>query len=266
MVHEWRRRGAAGPKFVLVLAALALVVGAAAPGLLAQTPPPPPVQPPAAGQSSTPPQQAASAERMAPQPEASPADSDTISFSANRVESVIAKGSERTVLSGGAVVTTGSLEIKADRIELAGEDYNDVVCTGAVSVYDESKGFLVKAATLRYKRDVEVGLAESGVVVEDSKNEVVLKADWVRFDQKASLVDARIGVHILKKDFAVRAEFARFNRDTQNLQLSGQPVAVTEDGTVSADAIQGTASAEGLTFSGRVSGTITTKKKEGGGP
>lgn len=213
------------------------------------------------------------AQQSAPQvaPPVAPAaesadDGDVITFTASRMESVIAKGKEKTILIGEAVVTTGSLEIKADRIELAGEDYNDVVCTGKVVVFDEKKGFLLKAASLSYKRDSEIGVAQDSVVLEDSKNDVLLKASWVRFDQKKSLVDARIGVHILKEDLAVRSEFARYNRDTESIELNGLPVAVSEDGTISADSISGTAAADKLEFGGRVSGTITTKKKEGTAP
>jgi lipopolysaccharide export system protein LptA len=241
-------RGAASAS-ILALAAIALLFGAPR-GLFAQT--------------ATQPAQAAPG---AAQPAADQADdSDTITFNANRVESVIAKGSEKTVLIGGAVITTGSVEIKADRIEIAGEDYNDVVCSGSVIIHDESKGFLLRSASLTYKRDTQVGLAETGVVLEDSKNDVVLKGEWVRFDQKQSIVDARIGVRIVKKDFAVRAEFARYNRDTESLQLSGQPVAVTADGTIAADAIEGKTTSDSLAFTGRVSGTIATKKKEGTSP
>jgi len=193
-------------------------------------------------------------------------DTDTITFTARRMESVIAKGKEKTVLIGSAVVNTGSMVIKADRIELSGEDYNDVSCAGAVSVLDESKGFLLKAATLTYARDTEIGLAQDKVVLEDSKNDVLLKAEWVRFDQKQSLVDARISVHILKEDFAVRAEFARYNRDDESLQLSGSPVAVSADGRIEADTMTGKTDMDSLEFGGQVSGTITTKKKEGTSP
>jgi lipopolysaccharide export system protein LptA len=191
----------------------------------------------------------------------------TISFSAARMESVLAKGKEKTILIGAATVETGSMEIKADRIELSGTDYNDVVCTGNVVVLDDSKGFLLKTDTLNYARDTEIGLAQKQVVLEDSKNNVLLKADWVRFDQKQSLVEARIGVHILKEDFAARAEFVRYNRDDESLVLSGTPVAVSEDGRIQADTITGKAEGlQSLDFSGRVSGTITPKKQEGTSP
>ena len=242
-----RRHGAVpAPFLALVLSAAALILGAGS-GLFAQATPQPTAQSPAAQPADT-------------------AADETINFTAGRVESVVAKGKEKTILVGGAVLSTGSVEIKADRIEISGEDYNDMICKGFVTIKDDSRGFLLTAASLTYKRDAEIGLAETGVVLEDSKNDVILKGEWVRFDQKQSIVDARIGVHILKKDFAVRAEFARYNRDTESIQLSGQPVAVTPEGTIAADAMEGTASADGLAFTGRVSGTIATKKKEGTSP
>ena len=204
-------------------------------------------------------------ENPAPQGEAG-SDSTTITFTARRMESVIAKGKEKTILIGEAVVNTGTMEIKSDRIELSGKDYNDVVCAGVVTVNDESKGFLLNAATLSYARDTEIGIAQTQVVLEDSKNSVLLKAEWVRFDQKQSLVDARLAVHILKEDFAVRAEFARYNRDDESLDLSGIPVVVSADGRIAADTMTGKTDMQSLEFGGKVSGTITTKKKEGTSP
>lgn len=192
--------------------------------------------------------------------------SDTITFSASRMESVLAKGKEKTVLIGNAVINTGNMEIKADRVELSGADYVNVVCTGNVHVKDESQGFSLDAVTLEYNRNTEIGIAQSQVNVEDSKNKVVMKAEWVRFDQKQSIVEGRIAVHILKEDFAARAEFARFDRNTESLELSGTPVAVSEDGTVVADAMAGKAGMQDLNLTGQVSGTITNKKKEGANP
>ena len=258
--HENRSAGRAAPASLGILLAAAAAFALLAPAAIAaQTEPP---KQPAPVQQSQP----APAQQAAASPKPADGSGDTITFSARRMESVIAKGKEKTILIGQAVVNTGTVEIKADRIELSGEDYNDVVCAGAVSVFDESKGFLLTSATLKYARDTEIGLAQDKVVIEDSKNDVVLKAEWVRFDQKQSLVDARIAVHILKEDFAVRAEFARYNRDDESLQLSGSPVAVSPDGTISADTISGTPSMDGLELGGSVSGTIATKKKEGTSP
>lgn len=193
-------------------------------------------------------------------------ESEVITFTAQRMESVLAKGKEKTILIGAAVVNTGTIEIRADRIELSGTDYNNLLCIGAVKVKDESKGFSLASDNLEYTRDTEIGLAQSAVVLEDTKNNVILKAEWVRFDQKQSIIDARIAVHILKEDFAVRAEYARYNRDTESLELSGKPTVVSPDGTITADTMSGKPTMDNLTLNGQVSGTITTKKKEGTTP
>lgn len=201
---------------------------------------------------------------------AKPAESDetkdTITFTARRMESVIAKGKEKTVLIGSAVVNTGTIQVTADRIELSGKDYNDMLCLGNVTVKDDSKGFLLKAANVAYTRDTEVGVAQNQVQIDDSKNNLVLKAEWVQFDQKQSILVARIAVHILKEDFAVRSEYARYDRNDESLQLSGTPVALNSDGRLSAEYMSGKADLNDLSMSGDVSGTITTTKKEEAAP
>jgi lipopolysaccharide export system protein LptA len=190
------------------------------------------------------------------------AQNDTVTFTAKRMESVLAKGKEKTVLIGSANVVTGTMTITADRIELSGTDYDSVVCSGNVEVKDDSKGFDLKSASFEYDRKTEIGIAQTGVVLNDTKNNVLLKAEWARFDQKQSIVDARIGVHILKEDFAVRAEYASFNRNDESLKLSGMPVAVNADGTISAESMTGKADAQSLAMTGDISGTITIKPKE----
>ena len=187
---------------------------------------------------------------------------DTITFKARRMESVIAKGKEKTVLIGSAIVNTGTIQVTADRIELSGKDYNDMVCVGNVMVKDDSKGFQLTAAHVVYTRDTEVGIAENQVQIDDSKNNLLLKAEWVQFDQKQSILVARIAVHILKEDFAVRAEFARYDRNDESLQLSGAPVALNSDGKLSAEYMSGKADLNDLSLSGDVSGSISTTKNE----
>ncbi|MCE5255877.1 MAG: hypothetical protein LLF89_03430 [Spirochaetaceae bacterium] len=193
---------------------------------------------------------------------------ETITFTAKRMESIIAKGKEKTILIGSAIVNTGTIQVTADRIELFGKDYNEMLCLGNVTVKDDSKGFLLKAANVAYTRDTEVGIAQNQVQIDDSKNSLLLKAEWVQFDQKQSILVARIAVHILKEDFAVRAEYARYNRNDESLQVSGTPVALNSDGRLSADYMSGKADLNDLAMSGDVSGTITTTttKKEEAAP
>ena len=52
----------------------------------------------------------------------------TFSFRGEQMETVLAKGKERTVLSGNAEVQTEDNLIRADRVELYGEDFRYVSC------------------------------------------------------------------------------------------------------------------------------------------
>ncbi|MDH7484514.1 MAG: LptA/OstA family protein, partial [Spirochaetales bacterium] len=164
---------------------------------------------------------------------------EPIQFQARSVQSVLAKGKERTVLIGSVTITMGSLTILADRVELSGDDYRDVLCVGNVKVNDADKGFSLASEKLRYDRDTETGVAQGKVFVDDTKNSTQINAEWVRFDQAESIFEAAVSVVVVKEDLSVRAEYAKFNRNTEEMELRGGVVAVTEDGTLTGDAITG---------------------------
>ncbi|MCX7776267.1 MAG: hypothetical protein WHT81_09115 [Rectinemataceae bacterium] len=185
---------------------------------------------------------------------------EPIQFKARSVQSVLAKGKERTVLIGSVTITMGSLTILADRVELSGDDYKDVLCMGNVKVNDTDKGFSLASDRLRYDRDTETGVAQGKVFVDDTKNSTQINAEWVRFDQAESIFEAAISVVVVKEDLSVRAEYAKFNRNTEEMELRGGVVAITEDGTLTGEAITGNAGASDMEVSGMVSGTIKPKE------
>ena len=77
---------------------------------------------------------------------------DPITFSADSVQSSLAKDKERTILKGKASVKTGSISILADRIELFGKDFVYLDCSGSVSVVDSEREIHLKAPALYYDR------------------------------------------------------------------------------------------------------------------
>ncbi len=205
--------------------------------------------------------------QQTPSPAAAPSKSQPggkkpIEFTARSVQGVLAKGKESTVLTGSVKITTGSLEILADRVELSGTDYNNVVCIGNVIVKDSEKGFSMTAKKLRYTRDTETGIAQGNVAVDDTKNKTVINAEWVRFDQVTSVFEAAVSVLVLKEDMSIRAEYAFYNRDTEEIRLHGGVVAITEEGTLAGDTITASADWSNLQISGQVGGTITPKKED----
>ncbi len=184
-----------------------------------------------------------------------------ISFSARSVQGVLAKEKQNTILTGSVKITTGSLTITADRVELSGEDYVNVACSGNVTVNDAEKGFSLVAEKLYYRRDTEIGVAQGKVAVNDTKNNTTIDAEWLRFDQQQSIFEAAVSVLVLKEDMSIRAEYAHYNRDTEEIKLHGGAVAITEDGTLKGDVISATSDWSNIQVSGEVSGTITTKEQ-----
>lgn len=154
---------------------------------------------------------------------AAPLAGETFRFSADRVESVLATGKERTVLTGRARVTSGSLLITADRIDISGPDYDLLECSGGVVADDEERGIHLEAPVLRYERKAKRALLTGPSVLEDRTNRVVLKAMRIEDDGGTEVTVAEAAVRILKDKLACRAEFAVYRRADDTLELTGSP-------------------------------------------
>jgi len=232
-----------------ILLSLAMALGATQFAISQTNPPPLPAQtsPPAPTGTATAPTQTTGGKKP-------------ITFSAKSVQGVLAKDKQDTILTGSVKVITGSLVITADRAELSGQDYVNVACSGNVNVTDTEKGFSLVSQKLNYQRDTEIGVAQGKVAVNDTKNNTVIDAEWVRFDQQQSIFEAAVSVVVLKEDMSIRAEYAYYNRDTEEIKLHGGAVAVTQEGTLKGDAISATTDWSNLQVSGEVSGTITPKE------
>lgn len=151
-------------------------------------------------------------------------DTDNFSFEGQRMETVLAEGRERTVLTGSALVQTRDNRIRADRMELYGADFQYVSCEGSVSVVNESKGIEITCRKLFYDRQEKIVRVSGDVVMLDKKNEVVVKGGFLESWEDRDEAMVQIGVRILKKDIVCRAEFARYLRAEEKLELSGMPV------------------------------------------
>ena len=98
------------------------------------------------------------------------------------MQASLAKDKERTILSGNASVKTGSISILADRIELFGKDFTYLQCTGSVTVVDSDKKIRLESPSLYYDRDKKLLRTQGPSVLQDDKNHLVLKAEWIESD------------------------------------------------------------------------------------
>jgi len=140
------------------------------------------------------------------------------------METVLAKGKERTILTGNAEVQTEDNLIKAERMELYGEDFRYVNCSGDVRIINEQKGIEVTCEQMFYNRQEKVVRVRGSVVMLDKKNEVVVKGGFLENWEDSDETVVQIGVRILKTDLVCRAEYGRYLRNEDKLELSGMPV------------------------------------------
>lgn len=203
---------------------------------------------------------------------ASALSAETFSFSSDRVESVMAQGKERTVLTGRVRITSGSLAIKADRVELVGKDSDLLLCTGAVVADDSDRAIHLETPSLRYERKRKFSHMEGASVLVDKKNKVVLKAQWIENSGETDITVAQVNVRILKDKLACRSEYALYRRADKILELSGAPSVYKEGDNYRASRIVVNTDSEEIKLEGDVAGSIQSsddKKDEGspkGGP
>lgn len=182
-----------------------------------------------------------------------------ISFGADGVSSTLAKGKERTILSGRAWVKTGSLAISADRIELFGEDFRYIDCAGAVRVVDGEQSLRLETPKLYYDRTKKLARAQGPSVLQDEKNELVLKAEWIENDGEAESTVAQVAVRIVKGKISTRSEYAFYRRKDKTLELTGSPSAYREGDSYKASRITVDIGTEDIRLEGAVSGTVSEK-------
>ena len=186
---------------------------------------------------------------------------DDFSFFGDSLSSSRGKGKEHTSLKGNAGIISSSTKIKADNIEIYGSDNDFAECTGTVEVIDNEKGLSLKAERLFFNRRDDIIRVEGAAVMEDMKNEVIVKGNFLEYMGSDETCLIQIGVRILKDDMVCRSEFARYNRNDEILELTGMPVVFWKNDEYRALRIIVNLDKDEITLEGKVTGSIFTEKE-----
>jgi len=184
----------------------------------------------------------------------------SIAFSAQSVKSSFEKGNEKTTLSGNATVSTGSLRIQSDSIEIIGAKQRYIRAEGNVSVKDDERGFIVQGSRLMYDREMEIVKLDGNATLEDFKNDVLIRAVFFEYRMKENTAIFNVGVKMFKKDLDAKAEYGSFSRDTKVLELNGLPVVTKGKDVYKANLIRVNTETDEIQLSGSVRGEVETKK------
>jgi len=186
---------------------------------------------------------------------------DQFYFSGDKVKSIYTKGKEHTLLSGHARVVSDKNTITADEIEIFGEKSNYVECRGHVHLINTERGIEVTCDKLLYERNKKIARIRGNAVMVDRKNEVVVKGGFLESREEEDLIIIQIGVRILKKDMSCRAEFAKYLRQQELLELSGMPVVWWKGDQYRAQKIIIDLKNEEVRLENNVEGEITSEEK-----
>ncbi len=188
--------------------------------------------------------------------------SETFEFSSDSFSTVMAKGREYTLLSGNAIIISDSTVIKSDKIELYGDEYKYAGCSGRVEMTDDEKGIKITADSMLFNRKNDITRFEGGIILEDLKNEVIVKGSYMEYSGDTETVIVQIGVRIFKEDMVSRSEFARYIREDEVLELSGLPLVYWKGDEYRALKITINLDTDEIFLEGSVSGTIYTEDDE----
>jgi lipopolysaccharide export system protein LptA len=181
---------------------------------------------------------------------------DTFSFKADKMSGSRATGKEVTILVGHAEVRSDKLILRADRIEIQGNNNQFIDCSGKVWGREEEKDIYFETDRLRYDRTLKIARLEGNSTLEDRKNEIVAKGRFIEYDDQAEITVFQISVRLFKDDMVCRSEYAVYRRGEKLLDLSGFPVVYKRDDEFRADRIRVDLDTDDVTMEGSVSGTI----------
>jgi lipopolysaccharide export system protein LptA len=191
-----------------------------------------------------------------------PAGADTFTFKADRMSGGRAAGKEITMLTGNAEVRSDNLVLKANRIELQGEDNQFIDCSGDVWGIEEEKNILFQTDRLRYDRKLKIARLEGNSTLEDKENEIVAKGRFIEYDDQNEITVLQISVRLFKDEMVCRSEYAVYRRQAKLLDLSGFPVVFKKSDEFRADRIRVDLDTDDVTMEGSVSGSIKEKEEE----
>jgi lipopolysaccharide export system protein LptA len=167
-----------------------------------------------------------------------------------------ALGRETTILIGNAEVRSDSLLLRADRIEIQGNNNRFIDCIGNVWGHEEDKDILFHTDRLRYDRTQKIARLEGNSSLEDRQNEIVARGRFIEYDDRNEITVFQISVRLFKDDMVCRSEYANYNRREKILDLTGFPIVYKTDDEFRADRIRVDLDTDDVIMEGSVTGTI----------
>lgn len=150
---------------------------------------------------------------------------EDVSFQGGYTQMKMQQGYQTISLGGGAQVVSGSLELKADTIELSGKDFRYINCSGKVSLIDSERQVTLSATKLFFDRVENLVIIDGYFELQDLQNQIQASAFRMEFDldQGLLLLQARVRLakHTDDGPMVCRADSMQYDRKKKLLDLGG---------------------------------------------
>jgi len=163
---------------------------------------------------------------------------DTFTFRAEKMSGTMAAGSEVTILVGDAEVHAGNMLIRANRIEISGDNNQFIDATDNVWGMETERNIVFRSDRIQYDRDRRVVRLYGNSTLEDRDNEVIVMGNLIEFEEDTEIVVILASVRLFHGDMVLRAEHAIYRRNEQWLDLTGFPVVFRGDDEFRANRIR----------------------------
>ena len=185
---------------------------------------------------------------------------ENISFAGGTSSIVLREGREEVILSDGADVAVGSMQIHADEIRLYGDNWRYVDCSGNTTVTDEERGINIRTSSIWYDRIDERILISSWFEVDDTVNEVSATGASLEYKLSDERLQLDKNVNLLKMtDTGVmrcQAESVVFSRSENTLSLRGNARVIWDGDEYGAEVVTVDLNTDEIRLEGRITGNI----------
>lgn len=191
---------------------------------------------------------------------------EKIKFSADSMSGQAGNSNTTTTMSGNAAVSTESIEIKADLLQLSGEDYKNISAQGNVAGKNLDTNMEFSCDSLSYDRITKQIVLKGNVKLLDVENNVNCGAQIIEYDQDKDIAIMQIQISLTQKDNVCSGSYAVYYKEQQLLEISGNAQVKQKQDTFRAQFITLDLETQDITLGGNVKGTVTDSKEPEGQP
>lgn len=191
---------------------------------------------------------------------ASPLYASDISFSGGYTKVNLQEGNKRVVLSGGAKVSTPDITVSADSIELYGDNYRYVSCSGKVKASQTNGKVSFTSPNLFYDRNQGLVTSDSWIEIQDTENQAALSAAWFSYDMEKGLISLKMMAKIIKVTdeglMVCKADVIEFSNENKSVTMKGNANVTWNGDNYSAAMIVVDLATNGISMYGSISGEV----------